>query len=312
MAKIAIMGAGGIGAVYGARLAEAGHEVAWIARGDHLAALQKDGLKLQSPAGDAHLPGLAASADPAELSDSWGPSDLVLHTTKMTALAEDPGFVAPLVGEGTAVICLQNGVEAPEMLADALGADHVLGGLAYISAHIVAPGVVEQVGTFTRIEFGAPDAAARPLEDKVEEWLTVPGIEVTRVPDIRLALWRKFCMLASGAAVMSAARTTYGALREDPAGRQLFMDAVSEAAAVGRAEGVALPDDYVDWAMGVVDGFPAEMTASMRVDLERGKPMELPWFSGAIARLGDKHGVPTPVHGQLETVLRLQQEAAAP
>jgi 2-dehydropantoate 2-reductase len=306
MAKIAIMGAGGIGAVYGARLAEAGHEVAWIARGEHLAALQKAGLKLQSPAGDAHLPGLAASADPAEI----GVSDLVLHTTKMTALAEDPGFVAPLVGEGTAVVCLQNGVEAPEMLAAALGADHVLGGLAYISAHIVAPGVVEQVGAFTRIEFGAPDAAARPLEAKVEDWLTVPGIETTLVPDIRLALWRKFGMLASGAAMMSAARTTYGALREDPAGRQMFLDALGEAAAVARAEGVALPDDYADWAMGVVDGFPAEMTASMRVDLERGKPMELPWFSGTIARLGEKHGVPTPVHRHLEIVLRLQQEAA--
>lgn len=307
MAKIAIMGAGGIGAVYGARLAEAGHEVAWIARGDHLAALQKDGLKLQSPAGDAHLPGLAASADPSDI----GTSDLVLHTTKMTALAEDPGFVAPLVGESTAVVCLQNGVDAPEMLADALGAAHVLGGLAYISAHIIAPGVIEQVGTFTKIEFGAPTDAARPLEANVEEWLTVPGVETTLVPDIRLALWRKFCMLASGAAVMSAARTTYGALREDPEGRQLFMDAVAESAAVGRAEGMALPDDYVEWAMGVVDGFPPEMTASMRVDLERGKPMELPWFSGTIARLGEKHGVPTPVHSHLGTVLRLQQEAAS-
>ncbi len=306
MAKIAIMGAGGIGAVYGARLAEAGHEVAWIARGDHLAALQKDGLKLQSPAGDAHLPGLAASADPAEI----GVSDLVLHTTKMTALAEDPDFVAPLVGDGTAVVCLQNGVDAPEMLAEALGEAHVLGGLAYISAHIIAPGVIEQVGTFTKIEFGAPTDAARPLEAKVEEWLTVPGVETTLVPDIRLALWRKFCMLASGAAVMSAARTTYGALRDDPEGKQLFMDAVAESAAVGRAEGMALPDDYVEWAMGVVDGFPPEMTASMRVDLERGKPMELPWFSGTIARLGRKHGVPTPVHSHLGTVLRLQQEAA--
>lgn len=307
MAKIAIMGAGGIGAVYGARLAEAGHEVAWIARGDHLAALKADGLKLQSPAGDAHLPGLAASADPSDI----GPSDLVLHTTKMTALAEDPGFVAPLVGEATAVVCLQNGVEAPEMLAEALGAEHVLGGLAYISAHIIAPGVVEQVGAFTKIEFGAPTEAAKPLEARVEEWLSVPGVETTLVLDIRLALWRKFGMLASGAAMMSAARTTYGALREDPAGRQMFLDALAEAAAVGRAEGIALPEDYADWAMGVVDGFPPEMTASMRVDLERGKPMELPWFSGAIARLGEKHGVPTPVHRHLEIVLRLQEEAAA-
>ena len=117
-------------------------------------------------------------------------------------------------------------------------------------------------------------------------------------------------MLASGAAAMSAARTTYGALRDDPAGRQLFKDAVSEAAAVGRADGIAIDDGYVDWAMGMVDTFPPEMTASMRVDLERGKPMELPWFSGTIVRLGEKHGVPTPVHSHLGTVLRLQEEAA--
>ena len=182
MAKIAIMGAGGIGAVYGARLAEAGHEVAWIARGDHLAALKTEGLRLKSPAGDAHLPGLAAAADPADLFDLGGSSDLILHTTKMTALAEDPGFVAPLVGDGTAVVSLQNGVEAPQILADALGAAHVLGGLAYISAHIIAPGVVEQVGTFTKIEFGAPTEAAKPLEVNVEDWLTVPGIETTLVP----------------------------------------------------------------------------------------------------------------------------------
>ncbi len=310
MAKIAIMGAGGIGTVYGARLAEAGHEVAWVARGEHLAALRATGLKLQSAAGDAHLPGLAASDDPAEIVAQMGQADLILHTTKMTALVEDPGFVAPLVGEGTAVVSLQNGVEAPAILAAALGAEHVLGGLAYVSAHIIAPGVVEQVGTFTKIEFGAPTAAAKPLEGPVEEWLTAPGIEVTREADIAVALWRKFCMLASGAAVLTAGRTTYGAVRGDPAARQLLLDAISECAAVARAEGVDLGGGYLDWTMGVIDGFPPEMTASMKVDLERGKPMELPWFSGTVVRLGEKHGVPTPVHAHLETILRLQQDAA--
>lgn len=307
MARVAIMGVGGIGAVYGARLAAAGHELALVARGDHLDAIRQDGLRVKSPAGDAHLTDLTASADPAEI----GPVDLVLHATKMTALAEDPGFIAPMVGDGTAVVTLQNGVEAPEMLAGAIGQGHVLGGLAYISAHILEPGVIEQVGTFTRIEFGAPDAATRLLEPKVQDWLDVDGIEVTLSEDIRVSLWRKFCMLASGAAVLSAGRTNYGALRADRDGRQLLIDAMGEGAAVAKALGIDLGDGYIDWTMELIDGFPAEMTASMKVDLERGKPMELPWFSGTIVRLGREHGVPTPVHAHLETVLRLQQEAAA-
>lgn len=300
MASIAIMGAGGIGGYFGARLAEAGHDVTFIARGDHLKAIRAQGLKVKCPLGDAHIRPARAADDPKEI----GPVDLVLHATKMTALAADPGFIAPMVGPETMALTTQNGVEAPDILAKAIGADRVLGGLAIISAHILGPGEIEHVGDFARIEFGSITPAGKAHEADVNGWLNVPGMEATIARDIRESLWRKFCMLATGSGLLTATRITYGPLREDPELRQLLADGVAEAQAVAKAEGIELGEDYVEKCVAMIDGFPKEMNASMAVDRERGNPLELPWFSGTIVRLGEQHGVPTPVHRFLWTILK--------
>jgi 2-dehydropantoate 2-reductase len=306
-ARIAVLGAGGIGAYFGAKLAQAGNDVAFIARGAHLDAMRKDGLRVDAVDGPITIKPCAASHRP----DDVGPVDFVLHATKMTALADDPAFVEPLVGKDTRVVSLQNGVDAPDMLAEVIGAEKVLGGLAFISAHIAEPGRIEQIGPMASIEFGPIASAKDTAAERLKTVFDAAGITADLTGDIRLRLWRKFCILAPGAGLLTVANSAYGPVREDPEVRALLVDAIGEAAAVAKAEGHDLGADYTEQMMKFVDGLPYEMVASMTVDRRRGKPMELPWFSGTIARLGEKHGIPTPVNRFIWVTLKLDAEGAA-
>jgi 2-dehydropantoate 2-reductase len=305
---VAIYGAGGIGAYYGAKLWAAGHRVVFIARGAHLAAMRRDGLRVATAEGEIHVAPCAATDDPTEPD----PVDVVLHTTKMRDLAPSLDGCRALLAEGGIVVSLQNGVDAEAVLTGALGDGRVMGGLAILSAHIEAPGRVAQVGAMNLLEFGllgvVPDRRSSADAERLRAALAAAGIDTRLSPDIRTALWRKFCILASGAGLLTVADATYGAVREDPETRALFAEAVAEAAAVAAAEGIDLGGGYVANALALIDGFPADMTASMTVDRRRGKPLELPWFSGAILRRAARHGIDTPVHRFFWTALKLSAD----
>jgi len=298
--RIAVVGAGGVGGGFGAALAKAGADVTFIARGAHLAAMKKGGLKVRGGRGDTHLVPTRATDDPADI----GKVDVVLFCVKLWDVESAGRQIKPLIGPDTAVIPLQNGIDAAERLIPILGSNAVMGGVAQISASIVAPGVIQQVGTFMRMVFGELDG--RPSQ-RGEDFLALclkAGFDATLSEQILTELWMKFILLASNAGMMALARQPIGKLRDDPDLRPIFMAAYQETIDVGRARGVALPADALDKILDFTSHAPPAMKASMALDLDRGNRLEVPWLSGKVAELGRQLGVPTPTHSMMYAMLK--------
>jgi 2-dehydropantoate 2-reductase len=298
--RIAVVGAGGVGGGFGAALAKAGADVTFIARGAHLAAMKRDGLKVMSPRGDTHLVPTQATDDPAEI----GPVDIVLFCVKLWDVESAGERIKPLVGPGTAVIPLQNGIDAHERLLPILGASAVMGGVAQISASITAPGVITQVGTFMRMIFGELDGSR---SQRAEDFLALcqkAGFDAVLSDQIITDLWMKFTLLAANASITALARQPIGQLRDDPDIRPVFIAAYQEVIDLARAKGVTLPSDALDRVLEFNRHAPPTMRASMALDLERGNRLELPWLGGKVAELGRQLGVPTPTHGVMYAMLK--------
>lgn len=298
--RIAVVGTGGVGGGYGATLAKAGADVTFIARGAHLAAMKANGLRVESPRGDTHLLPTQATDDPR----SVGPVDVVLFCVKLWDVESAGEAIRPMVGPDTAVIPLQNGVDASERLAPILGQKAVMGGVANISATIAEPGVIRQTGTVMRIVFGELDGATSPRAETFAALARAAGIDVVLSRSIVSELWMKFILLASNAGMMAVTRLPIGKLRDDPDIAPWFTTAYEEVAAVGRAAGVPLPADAVEQTLNFNRLAPPHLMASMAVDLVRGNRIELPWLSGKVTELGRKHGVPTPAHAFLYATLK--------
>jgi len=298
--RIAVVGAGGVGGGYGAALATAGADVTFIARGRHLAAMNSEGLRVESPRGDTHLQPTRATDDPA----SVGPVDIVLFCVKLWDVETAGAAIRPLIGSGTAVIPLQNGIDAAERLVAILGEAAVMGGVANISATIAAPGVIRQTGTAMRMVFGELDGKTTPRARAFAALCAQAGIDGVLSTAIRTDLWMKFILLASNAGIMALARLPVGKLRDDPDIAPWFAAAYEEVAAVGRAAGVALPPDAVARTLDFTRNAPPDLMASMAVDLLRGNRIELPWLSGKVVTLGRVHDVPTPVHAFIHSMLK--------
>ncbi len=298
--RIAIVGAGGVGGGYGAALAHAGADVTFIARGAHLAAMKSRGLRVESPRGDTHLVPTRATDDPGTV----GPVDVVLFCVKLWDVESAGEAIKPMVGPHTAVIPLQNGVDAAERLAPILGKPTVMGGVANISATIAEPGVIRQTGTVMRMVFGELDGSRSPRGEALAALCGKAGIDGVLSSSILTDLWMKFILLASNASLMALTRLPIGKLRDDPNIAPWFTTAYEEAAAVGRAAGVALPADAVDKTLNFNRNAPPLLMASMAVDLLRGNRIELPWLSGKVVELGRKHGVPTPIHAFMYAALK--------
>jgi 2-dehydropantoate 2-reductase len=304
--RFAVIGVGGVGGPFGAALAKAGYDVAFVARGAHLAAIREKGLRIVGSK-DVHVDPARATDDTA----SVGAVDVVLFTVKAFGLDAAAKALPPLLKPGTAVVALQNGVDAEERLGRLIGADYVMGGVAEISAAIQEPGVIRQVSDYARIRFGEMDGRSSARGEAMLAALHKAGLDATFTDDIQRVLWTKFVMLAATSGLTSAARATFGALRGDPDTRALMEAGVAEAVAVGRAKGTDLGPDAVARTMAWIDTLPAQGRASMAVDLERGNRLELPWLSGTLVRLGKELGVPTPVHAFVCAVLKLHQEGKA-
>ena len=298
--RIAVVGAGGVGGGFGAALAKAGGDVTFIARGAHLAAMKSAGLKVGGPRGDIHLVPTKATDNPASL----GTVDMVLFCVKLWDVESAGEKIKPLVGAGTAVIPLQNGVDAHERLIPILGKNAVMGGVAQISASIVAPGVIAQVGTFMRMVFGELDGRRSQRGEDFLALCLKAGFEATLSEQILTDLWMKFILLASNAGMMALSRQPIGALRDDPDLRPIFVAAYQETIDVGRARGVALPADALERIVELTGHFPPAMKASMALDLDRGNRLEVPWLSGKVAELGRQLGIPTPTHNMVYAMLK--------
>jgi len=304
--KIAIMGSGGIGGYFGARLQNGGADVTFIARGEHLKAMQQNGLALEG-ANPLHLPNVKVTDDPATI----GPVDLVLFCVKLRDTESAARTIKPILKEGSAVISLQNGVQKDDMLAPIVGREKLLGGAAYIGVAIARPGVIRKTGTMERLAFGEYDNKVSPRAQAFLDACKAGGINAEIPPDITLELWQKFVFLTAMSSVTASMRSTIGPIRANPLTRQFALDVMKEVVAVGRAHGVALPEDFAEKRIAGVDALAPEMQASMALDLQQGKPLELPWLAGAVVDLGAQKGVPTPCCRAVRDILILHVDGKA-
>jgi len=299
--RIAVIGAGGIGAIYGASLAKAGADVIFVARGAHLAAMREHGLKIEGDRGEMHVSPAHATDDPSSI----GPVDVVLFCVKLWDVESAGAAIRPIVGPKTAVIPLQNGVDAHERLIPVLGREAVMGGTAFVTGSIIAPGVVRQTGAYQRMTFGELDGTISPRGKRLAQLCAAAGFEGILSPDVLVPLWDKFTMLVPLANVNALTRAPLGKYRADPDSWSLVEGSVHETVAVGRAEGVNLAPDAADKAIALIRSMPDHHMTSMGNDLLRGNRLELPWFAGKVVELGRKHGVPTPVNSFVYAALKL-------
>jgi len=298
------MGAGGVGGLIGARLAHAGCDVSFVARGAHLAAMREHGLRLESQVENVHLAKVRVTDDPGTL----GPVDVVIFSVKLWDTEKAARAILPLIGAETGVISFQNGVVKDDILRPILGEKALMGGVAYMGTAISRPGVIQHTGTVQRVVFGEYDGRRSKRAEVLLEWCRKAGLDASISHDIRRTLWEKFAFLVAMAAVTATMRLPIGPIRSHPLTREFYLDAMREAAAVGRAHGVRLPEDFAEERMVFVDTLPATMTASLHHDLERGNPLEVEWLSGSVVELGAAAGVPTPIHRAARDILILHAQ----
>jgi 2-dehydropantoate 2-reductase len=296
--KIAVFGSGGVGGYFGGRLAAAGEDVTFLARGAHLTAMQSEGLRITSPQGDVHLSTVQATDRPQAI----GPVDVVLFTVKLYDVNASASTLAPLIGPDTVVITLQNGVDAMDMVAKHVGSDHVAGGAAYIVAVIEKPGHIRHT-VAQQLVFGERDGRRSDRLVAFEQAGIRAGFQARASTDVTADLWVKFVRLATWSGMTTVTRSPMGIVRDTPATYELMIAAIEEVIAVGRARGVNLPADLMDSTVGMIKSFPAASKSSMLEDFERGRRLELPWLSGAVVRIGREVGVPTPIHQFITAIL---------
>lgn len=298
--KIAVMGSGGVGGFYGGRLAHAGCDVTFVARGAHLAAMRADGLTIENESqGNIHVPKVRATDDPATV----GPVDLVIIAVKLWDTEAAARAVKPIVGPDTAVLSLQNGVIKDDILRREFGDQAVMGGVGYVATHIARPGVIRQTGTLQRLIFGEYDGRRSARAETLLASLLRAGIQAELSADIRRTLWEKYSFLVGLSGTTATMRVPIGAVRSNAQTRAFLFDVLKETVAVGRALGVALPENYAEDRLAFADSVPADMTSSMHHDLERGNPLEVAWLSGGVVQLGKKVGVPTPANRAVWDIL---------
>lgn len=288
--KIVIFGSGGVGGYFGARLADAGEEVVFVARGDHLEAINRNGLKVESPLGDLHLPDAIATDDVAAI----GPADIVILTVKLWSTADALEQMKTMVGPRTCVLSLQNGVGAGRVIAETLGEDTPIGGLAYISSHIERPGVIRHIGTNAHLTFGELDGRVTKRVEDMSGLFDRAGIAATQSEAITLKIWEKFVFLSALSGLCALTREPVGKIIWGSQSRQVLQSLLQEACAVGRSTGIPLSPEFVEQQLAFCEKLPEQMEPSMLFDLRHGHRLELDWLTGDVVRMADEHGVDVP------------------
>jgi 2-dehydropantoate 2-reductase len=300
---IAVMATGALGGYFGARMAAAGHDVFFIARGSNLEAIKTNGVKIESVLGDLHLANPKVTDDPAKV----GPVDVVLFAVKLWDTEKAAEQTLPLVRADTRVITLQNGVDSVERIAPILGADNVVAGCAYIAAAMSAPGVVTHTSKFARVVCGRIDGRADARLKAFADAGQAGGIDIAVSDTIERERWQKFVFLAGLSGATATTRKPLGPVLEDPDTRAFFYRLMREVVAVGRAKGVSLPTDFADDRMRFAESSPPTFKASMLHDLERGNRLELDWLAGKVVEFGQRLSIPTPANEAVYAVLKLHR-----
>lgn len=291
--KLAIFGVGGVGGYFGGRLAQAGIDVTFVARGNHLRTIQENGLRIDSTHGDFVLTSVQATDRPADVDVM----DTIILTVKAWQLPEAADAIAPMVGAETVIVPLQNGVDAPRQLAEVFGEDRVLGGFCRIVSYIVKPGHIQQAAGAPYIAFGELDNhRSQRVEQLRQTFDQAEGLTVEVPADILAAMWWKFLSISSWSGIGALTRTPVGMWRTIPETRQMWQDALQEVFNVATGHGITLQDNAIDRAIAYVDTLSPDATASMQRDIMAGRPSELASLSGAVVRLGQEAGVETPIH----------------
>ena len=288
----AIMGSGGMGGYIGAKLSQAGYRVSFIARGAHLEAMQNNGLKIEGPDETFVIDPIRATGDPKDI----GPVDFVIFCVKLWDTEAAGDQCRDLIGPDTAVLSMQNGVDAEPILSGILGSQHVMGATSEIGANIIEPGFVRRFTPFAIIRFGEFDQLRSTRSIQFSEAITAAGLGAEHVDNISLTIWDKFLWLVGASALNCVTRQPFGPVREDPDTRALLRQIMEEVMSVANAKGIPLTNENIETRLDYIDSLPGQAKVSMALDLERGNRLELPWLSGAVVRMGQELGVPTPTN----------------
>jgi 2-dehydropantoate 2-reductase len=304
--RIAIMGSGGLGGYFGARLVQGGAaDVHFVARGKHLEAMRRDGLRIDGPQ-TIHVPKVSATDDPREI----GVADVVMLCVKLWDTESAIEQIRPMVGPDTAIISFQNGVLKDQYLRAAFDERQLMGGVGYVATTIGEPGVIKQTGPMQRLLFGEFDGSRSARGQALLAACLAGGINAELSDNILREIWQKFVFLVALSGTTTTTRKSLGPIRSNPQTRAFFIDVMREVVAVGRAHGVALPEDYAEVRMRFADELPADMTASMHHDLEKGNRLEVRWLSGGVVELGKAKGVATPLNRAIADILALHADGA--
>ncbi len=305
--KIAIMGSGGLGGYFGARLVRGGADVHFVARGKHLEAMRSNGLRIEGPE-PIHVPQVRATANPAEI----GVADVVMLCVKLWDTEAAIEQIRPMVGPDTAIVSFQNGVLKDQYLRAAFDQRQLMGGVGYVATTIDAPGVIRQTGPMQRLLFGEFDGSRSARGEALLTACLAGGIKAEFSPDIVREIWQKFVFLVGLSGTTTTIRKPIGPIRSHPQTRAFLHDVMHEVVLVGRAHGVALPEDYAQVRLQLADDVSPDMTSSMHHDLQRGNRLEVRWLAGGVVELGLAKGVPTPLNRAIADILALHAEGGQP
>jgi 2-dehydropantoate 2-reductase len=305
--RIAVMAAGAVGGYFGGRLAAAGHDVSFIARGAHLDAIRNNGLVVESTLGNLHLKNVQATSDPNEV----GVVDIVLFAVKLWDTEIAAQAARPLVGANTRVITLQNGVDSVERLTPILGAEQVAGGATYMATVISAPGIIKHTSPFAQMKVGSVDGRPDARLEMFAGAAKAAGIDIALSDSINVERWKKFTFLVGLSGATGAMRMSLGPILADADTRAFFLSLMQEVVAVARAKGVTLPPGFAEEQLTFAETTPPGFKASLLHDLERGNRIELDWLAGKVVELGRALGVPTPANAAVYTLLKLHRMGSA-
>jgi 2-dehydropantoate 2-reductase len=302
--RIAIMGSGGLGGYFGARLVQGGAaDVHFVARGKHLEAMRRDGLRIDGPQ-PMHVRKVSATNDPREI----GVADVVMLCVKLWDTESAIEQIRPMVGPNTAIISFQNGVLKDQYLRAAFDERQIMGGVGYVATTIGEPGVIKQTGPMQRLLFGEFDGSRSARGEALLAACLAGGINAEFSDNILREIWQKYVFLVALSGTTTTMRKTLGPIRSNPQTRAFFLDVMREVVAVGRAHGVALAQDYAEVRMKFAEELPADMTASMHHDLEKGNRLEVRWLSGGVVELGQAKGIATPLNRAIADILALHAD----
>ena len=304
--RIAIMGSGGLGGYFGARLVEGGADVHFVARGKHLEAMRSNGLRIEGPE-PVHARKVHASDDPREI----GVADVVMLCVKLWDTEQAIAQMRPMVGPDTAIVSFQNGVLKDQYLRAAFDERQVMGGVGYVATTIEAPGVIRQTGPMQRLLFGEFDGSRSERGQALLATCLAGGIKAELSDQIVREIWQKYVFLVGLSGTTTTIRMPIGPIRSDPRTRAFLLEVMREVVAVGRAHGVALPEDYAQVRLELADDVSPDMTSSMHHDLQRGNRLEVRWLAGGVVELGRAKAVPTPLNRAIADILALHAEGTS-